>query len=189
MMNSKDVLERFMNGNIRFTAGVTGAGNNGDRSEKLISGQEPKMVILSCSDSRVPPEIIFDCRIGDIFVVRVAGNVASGDIMASVEYGVEHAGAAVVMVMGHSNCGAIIATATDAPVSEHIEGIKKNVMKNIEHAMCESITMDELSMVNVGAVRDEILQKCHNFKSMSENDELLVVGAYYDIETGLVKLI
>ncbi len=120
-MNGKQALDRLMEGNSRYLAGECAGGNrHEEKRAETACGQDPFAIVLGCSDSRVPPEIIFDSGIGDLFVVRVAGEVAGDQVLGSIEYAAAHLLTPLLLVLGHTNCGAVTAAVSGAEEEGHI---------------------------------------------------------------------
>lgn len=130
MINAEDALLKLKEGHARFLSETLNprTSNSEDR-RKLSEGQHPFAVVLCCSDSRVVPEIIFDCQLGELFVIRNAGNVVDEDVLGSVEYAVEHLGCPLVVVMGHSSCGAVTATCEGGELPGHIPALAQRILR------------------------------------------------------------
>ena len=128
MNTASNVLKQLQEGNQRFVENQSM--HNQKACDDLVAGQNPSAVILGCADSRVPPELIFDQGLGDLFVIRVAGNVVTPTQLGSIEYAVEHLGTEVVVVLGHSGCGAVKATLD--VIRENTEGLSANLCSIIE---------------------------------------------------------
>jgi carbonic anhydrase len=184
-------LQRLLDGNKRFVAGKAARPNQtGKRRGELTRGQSPFAAILSCADSRVPPEVVFDEGLGDLFVVRVAGNVADDPGIGSLEYGVAVLNAPLIMVLGHSSCGAVDATLKGgevpgrigsivkliAPAAEKAKGKPGNALANAIHANVE-LTVDRLK-TTTPILSDAV-----------EKKRIRIVGAHYDLGTGKVELL
>ncbi len=188
-------LERLMQGNQRFVDGKGGA-YAGFRAD-LANGQNPFAVIVGCSDSRVPAEIVFDAGLGDLFVVRVAGNIVAPSQIGSVEFAVAQFGIPLVMVMGHSRCGAVTATlhtlAGDAANSKNIASITDRIAPSIaEVAAAEHDETKRLAACVAANVRASVNQLAHGSRLIEElalAKQVEVVGAVYAIETGVVSLL
>ncbi len=176
-------------GNQRFVASQVLKKDLGKakRDDLLNNGQKPFAVVLCCSDSRVPPEHIFDQGLGDLFVIRVAGNVLDQTVLSSVIYGVEHLNAPLLVVLGHSDCGAVKATVQGAEVP----GISDRISPLVEKVKASGVTGAEVYPLvedeNVGAVMAE-LNENEEIKHLVEKGALKVVGAKYHLDTGLVTL-
>jgi len=188
-------LAKLQKGNRRFVdAQMLHPDQNGETRQRLSGSQQPYAVLLSCSDSRLPPEVIFDQGLGDLFVVRVAGNVVDRDGMGSIEYAVDHLGTPLVMVLGHQNCGAVSATleALQPPYSPPHGDIA---------ALVDAITpavgvangrpgdlLDNTIRANAEQSRDQIIRSSELKRSL-DSGALQVVAAYYSLDTGLVTVI
>ncbi len=187
------VLLELIEGNRRF---VSGRSQHPRMDLKRIletsSGQHPKVSIVSCADSRVPVELLLDQGIGDVFTVRVAGNVCDTDEIGTVEYGVEHLGTPLLVVMGHTSCGAVKAVCTGAEVGGSIPLLVDNIGPAVERAHKHSGLSGEALVP--AAVEENVWQSIHDLLAHSaitaelvESGRLKVVGAIYDISTGEVK--
>jgi carbonic anhydrase len=199
MISAVDALALLRDGNRRFVADDRShdAPASGTRRMELAARQEPFAAILGCSDSRVPVEIIFDQGLGDLFVIRVAGNIVAPSQVGSVEFAAERYGARLVVVLGHSNCGAVGATL------EQLQRPKENQSRNL-HAIVDLIgpsvedllatdLRNDLDQLVHQAVRANIRASVNHLRHGSEIieqlvrcDGLLVVGAEYSLETGVV---
>jgi carbonic anhydrase len=162
------------------------------RAETARNGQHPFAAILSCSDSRVPLEHLFDAGIGDLFVVRIAGNIADAAEIGTLEYGVEHLGTPLIVVLGHSKCGAVTAVVNNAHVEGSVLAVVDNIVPAVEKARVENPQLqgDELInsaiKANVWQTVADILSKSEEIRSLILAGKLKVVGAIYDIESGVV---
>jgi carbonic anhydrase len=200
MISAQEALERLREGNLRFASDVRdeAAPSNRDRRKELQAGQEPFAIILGCSDSRVPAEIVFDQGLGDLFVIRVAGNIVAPSGIGSVEFAAARFGTPLVVVLGHSQCGAVEATLEELQRPSElrafnlrgiVDRIRPGVAGLIEDDPRPSDPADLLSR----AVRANIRVAASHLRCGSETLEhfvrdgrLLVVGAEYSLETGLV---
>ena len=193
-------LERLREGNRRFALRTSGPGTaiaSHARRNELAAGQEPFAIILGCSDSRVPAEIVFDQGLGDLFVIRVAGNIVAPSQVGSVEFAAERFGTRLVVVLGHSQCGAILATLeelqqpTDQPVAE--PALDRRPRPAVGRAAAGDRARHDPEALVRQAVRANIRASANHLRHGSEileqliqNDGLLVVGAEYSLETGVV---
>ena len=160
----------------------------------MAKGQKPFATVLACSDSRVPPELLFDQGLGDIFVVRVAGNVVDPISLGSIEYAAEHLGAPVLFILGHSKCGAVKATLELKGKPEgNIGAIVKKIMPAADTAKKKGGTPDEIFETaikeNVKNVYKDIMKNSKIMKHLSEEGEVTIVGGEYDITTGKIEMI
>lgn len=199
MIAAPEALVRLKEGNARFVTDVR-AGNALPHQTRfeVLKDQRPFAVILGCSDSRVPAEIIFDQGLGDLFVIRVAGNIVAPSQIGSVEYAAAHAGARLVVVLGHSMCGAVEATLKELerPTemrSPNLRAIVDRIKPSLNE-LPERAFRDDPDALMQQAVRANICASVNNLRSGSEileqlirSDRLLVVGAEYSLETGVVE--
>lgn len=198
-LNPTEALERLREGNQRFARDTRSVGSFTTqlRREELAAGQNPFAIVLSCSDSRVPAEIVFDQGIGDLFVVRVAGNVVAPSLVGSVEFAAATFGTRLVVVMGHSACGAVKATLDvvrgQATVpSENIQDIVDRVRPAVRSVVeaSEACDVDALLERAIRAnVRASVLHLSHGsrvLEQMVRSEQVVIVGAEYDLRTGVV---
>ena len=196
MVSALDGLNRLRDGNRRFAANQPAHGEDAEsRREELTRGQEPFAIVLGCSDSRVPAEIIFDQGLGDLFVIRVAGNIVAPSQIGSVEFAATRFGTRLVVVLGHSQCGAIEETVDQlrSPAEENsrnIGAIVNFVRPSVEAVMDSSLDLGELT---ARAVRENVRTSAEQMRHGSEiierlerDEGLVIVGAEYSLETGLV---
>jgi carbonic anhydrase len=196
-----DALERLRVGNHRFASGmgnVDGPSNRTRRAE-LVTGQQPFAIVLGCSDSRVPAEIVFDQGLGDLFVIRVAGNVVAPSQVGSVEFAAERFGTRLVVVLGHSQCGAVLATLEELRrpnenQSRNLRSIVDRIRPSVEGLLATALGMDPDALVHE-AVRANVRVSANQLRHGSEvlerlidHDGLLVVGAEYSLESGMVDI-
>jgi carbonic anhydrase len=197
MIPAKDALKLLRDGNARFVAEVRDENNStgSSRRRELAAGQEPFAIILGCSDSRVPAEIVFDQGLGDLFVIRVAGNIVAPSQIESVEFAAERFHTRLVVVLGHSNCGAILATLEELVLpreqrSKSLRSIVDRVRPSVESLLGEQHSTEDLVHHAVRAnIRVSVNQLRHGsevLEQMIRNHELMVVGAEYSLETGVV---
>lgn len=190
-----DALLLLNDGNRRFVAGesIHFQQDALRRSETARNGQKPIAAILTCSDSRVPPEMIFDQGIGCLFVVRVAGNVAQIDEVASVEYAVNHLGARLVIVLGHTSCGAVTAVVDDAIAAPNLEKLVKPISTAVAKVRIETPSLDRARLLdasihaNVAQSIADILRLSPSIALAVTRGQVLVLGAIYDLESGTVQ--
>jgi carbonic anhydrase len=198
-MNPRDALQRLRDGNRRFAANLQAAEPLFSKTsrDELAADQEPFAIILGCSDSRVPAEIIFDQGLGDLFVIRVAGNIVAPSQVGSVEFAVSRYGTRLVVVLGHSKCGAILATIDELTrgsdnTSRNIRSIVDRVKPSVESIMSTELRNDADALVkaairaNVRASADHLRHGSEIIEKSIQDDGLLVVGAEYSLETGKV---
>jgi carbonic anhydrase len=198
VINAIDALTRLREGNRRFVTGQSStAALSRSAREALVAGQEPFAIILGCSDSRVPAELVFDQSFGDLFVIRVAGNIVAPSQVGSVEFAASRFGTRLVVVMGHSQCGAITATLEElqgraTSQSRNLRSIVERVRPSVETLLNGRRDIDPDALIR-GAVRANVRASVNHLRHGSELLErliqeigLLVVGAEYSLETGVV---
>lgn len=183
-MNAGESLNRLKEGNDRFVSGKTAVKNLVTRRAELVSGQKPFAIILTCSDSRVAPEHIFDAGLGDLFVIRNAGNIATQAALGSIEYAAEHLGTPLLAVMGHESCGAVKA----ACASGHAEGNIDAIVKELQEAV-KLGGKDPAKTVgeNVKCVLKKIRAKSGICSHLEKEGKLKIVGAIYSLSSGAVS--
>src|ERR1700683_1476202 len=199
MISAREALERLRERNRRFASGVRSIDilASQTRRSELAAGQEPFAIILGCSDSRVPAEIIFDQGLGDLFVIRVAGNVVASSQIGSVEVAAERFSTPVVVVLGHSRCGAVLATVEalirpTEPLSRGLRSIVDRIQPSVEALLATELRHNSEALVrlavrsNVRASANQLRHGSDVLESRIQGKRLLVVGAEYSLETGVV---
>ena len=199
MIEAREALRRLQAGNRRFASGAASGDTRTSetRRAELLGGQHPFAIILGCSDSRVPAEIVFDQGLGDLFVIRVAGNVVAPSQIGSVEFAAEQFGTRLVVVLGHSQCGAVAATLeqlerpTEAR-SPNLKAIVDRIRPSVEpllaggHGQHRDVLLQSAVRANVLAAADRLRHGSEILERLIGHDGLLVVGAEYSLETGVV---
>lgn len=190
------ILASLKEGNQRFAKGDLTIRDHTAMVRKAAAGQFPKAVVLSCLDSRIPVEDVFDKGIGDMFIARVAGNIVNPDILGSMEFGTKVAGAKVILVLGHNDCGAVKGAIDDVKL-----GNLTALLARMRPAVTASASfagektsknyayVDAVSEANVLAVIKDIRAKSPILAEMEKSGGLKIVGAYYDLESGEVKFL
>jgi carbonic anhydrase len=199
MLSATEALERLQAGNRRFVAGPSGGtATNQNRRADLVTRQEPFAIVLGCSDSRVPAEIVFDQGLGDLFVIRVAGNIVAASQVGSVEFAAARFGTRLVVVLGHSQCGAVLATLEELTrpqgnQSRPLRSIVDRIRPSVEGLLGTELRHDADALVRQ-AVRQNIRVSANHLRhgssvleELTETQGLLVVGAEYSLETGVVE--
>jgi len=189
-------LELLMQGNERFRNNVRANRDLMREVELTGNGQFPYAVILSCIDSRLSSELIFDLGMGDVFNARIAGNIVNPDILGSMEFACKLAGAKLIMVLGHTSCGAVQGACADAKLGllsgllEKIKPAIEKVEKRDGVAGKDSEAyINEVAKVNVFQVASQISKESQVLAEMVDNDEIMIVSALYDVKTGEVSLL
>ncbi|HOX20033.1 MAG TPA: carbonic anhydrase [Gemmatimonadales bacterium] len=199
MISGRDALRRLREGNARFASNVRGPDTivSHTRRPELPTDQEPLAIILGCSDARVPAELVFDQGLGDLFVIRVAGNIVAPSLVGSVEFAASKFGTRLVVVLGHSKCGAVTATLDELQrpsenQSRNLRSIVDRIRPSVEGLLGTNLTHDREAIIEQ-AVRVNIRASANHLRHGSEvleqlirEDGLLVVGAEYSLETGEV---
>ncbi len=187
-------LRRLIEGNARYTTGqLTHPRQTNERISEIAKGQKPFAVILGCSDSRVAPEILFDEGLGDLFVVRVAGNIATSDVIGSIEFAVAEFGSPLIMVLGHERCGAVKATVEALEKNINVPGyvgtIARAIAPLVETAKnLPGDLVDNTVIANANNSARRLQQSLVLSKAVKAG-KVKIVPAYYDLDTGAVKLV
>ncbi len=200
MIPARSALERLREGNCRFMSSVPGREvlTNQARRNDLTAGQEPFAIVLGCSDSRVPAELVFDQGLGDLFVIRVAGNIVAPSQVGSVEFAAERFGTRLVVVLGHSSCGAVLATLEELArptggQSRNLRSIVDRIrpavesLRAMEPGLAVEALVREAVRANIRASVNHLRHGSAILEQLIQNDGLLVVGAEYSLETGGVE--
>lgn len=179
--SADEALKMLEAGNERFLNDKSELRNiNSERRDELKEGQSPYAVIVSCSDSRVTPTTVFNAGLGEIFDIRIAGNVVDDDALGSIEYGAEHLHSPLIVVMGHQSCGAVTATYNKVVKGEKVEGHIEDLVEKIEPSVNPSKTIDDAIHNNIDAVVKEISED-EIIKNLIDQGKVKVIGAYYDL--------
>ena len=198
MVPALAALETLREGNRRFVEDLRAGGSGAGRRRALPRGQDPLAIVLGCSDARVPAEIVFDQGLGDLFVIRVAGNIVAPSQVGSVEFATEAFGTRLVVVLGHSNCGAIHATLEQLrrpsqDQSRNLRSIVNRIRPAVEDLLDRGAPLEHQALVD-RAVRANIRMSADHLRHGSEvleqaieRDSLLVVGAEYSLDSGVVE--
>ncbi|WP_457615556.1 carbonic anhydrase family protein [Lutibacter sp.] len=189
-LTPKDAHNILVEGNKRFVQNLKAQRNLQDQVLETSKGQYPFAVILSCIDSRVPAELVFDQGIGDIFSVRVAGNIVNEDVLGSMEYACKVAGSKIVVVMGHSKCGAVTAACKNVELGNITTLLSKikpavNVVRTDDSEMSED-AIEEVAVENVKHSIDRIREESPILADLEADGHIEIVGALYDVTTGQV---
>ncbi len=206
-LTPEQVLQILKDGYERFRSGQRLTRDLGRQVEATATGQHPLAVVLSCIDSRAPVELIFDLGVGDVLSVRIAGNVAGPNVLASIEYGCAVAGAKLVVVMGHTRCGAVTAavnlicsrkSATEETGCEHIDHILDGIRQSVDPDTCaisnlpvtkQEEVVDGVARRNVERVAKTMLEESRTLSDLVKGGRILVVGAMYDVATGGIEFL
>ncbi|NQW02601.1 MAG: carbonic anhydrase [Acidobacteria bacterium] len=199
MIPAIDALNQLREGNQRFVAEIRSDDNVSSHSRRLelATGQEPFAIILGCSDSRVPAELVFDQGLGDLFVIRVAGNIVAPSQVGSVEFAASRFGTRLVVVLGHSNCGAIEATVEElgrpsADQSRNLRSIVDRIRPSVEPLLATELRHDpnalmyEAGRANIRASVSHLRHGSEMLEQLIADGGLMIVGGEYSLETGVV---
>ncbi|MBO6515995.1 MAG: carbonic anhydrase [Bacteroidia bacterium] len=188
-MTNNEIIERLKEGNNRFVNdGLKHDLQNADRRSDLTGGQQPHTIVLSCADSRVVPELAFDAGLGELFVVRVAGNVANTSSMASIEYAVAHCGSQVIVVLGHQSCGAVTAAVNGGDNGYNLNHLLSHITPALGAAE-EGSSVNEIVKVNAKLNADELQNRSKIIGDAVANGTVKVVPAYYNLDSGKVDFL
>lgn len=192
-----DSLKKLVEGNKRFAQGQSIHPNRSEELRNaLLDGQNPYAIVISCSDSRVPVEIIFDVGLGDIFVIRTAGHVLSNETMGSLEYAVHDLGVKFVMIMGHDNCGAVKSAMT-VYKARHYKELSPNLKALLNHIYpvfekmekTGKTSLEDAIKLNIEHQVEDLLKKDAYLAQQVQENKIMIVGAKYSLDTGLVEVI
>ena len=191
-MKPADALEKLKQGNGRFVSGASGPRDLKAQVKATASGQYPFAAVLSCMDSRVPPEMVFDQGIGDLFVVRVAGNVIDSDDLGSLEYGTKVVGSKLIIVMGHTSCGAVKGAIEDVQLGNLtmlLEKIRPVVKASGPGDAHDAAYVDRVAEANVRQSIREMREKSPTIRELADSGKIGIAGAMYDVSTGKVTFL
>jgi carbonic anhydrase len=202
MLSHQDALERLREGNARFASGIRSDSSHPteSRRQELVAGQNPFAIILGCSDSRVPAEIVFDQGLGDLFVIRIAGNIVAPSQIGSVEFAAARFGTSLVVVLGHTQCGAIAATLEELvrPMdqqSPNLRSIVERIRPTVEPLLANrgegriDNLLKEAVRANIHASVRQLRHGSSVLELLIRQDKLRIVGAEYSLETGVVEFL
>ena len=201
MIPAQEALERLREGNQRFVSDIRDSDTLGQtRRSQVAAAQEPFAIILGCADSRVPAELVFDQGLGDLFVIRVAGNIVAPSQIGSIEFAAERFGTRLVVVLGHSSCGAVQATLEELErpsenrspnlssivgrISPSVEGLLRGPLKGDPEAL-----LDEAVKENIRASVRQLRNGSEILEQLLQDDGLMIVGAEYCLEAGVVQFL
>ncbi|MEE9349941.1 MAG: carbonic anhydrase [Flavobacteriaceae bacterium] len=188
-MRYQESLKRLKEGNERFVKDLLdGKLQDSSRRNSLVGGQEPYAIILGCADSRVVPELAFDTGLGELFTVRVAGNIANTSSIASIEYAVAHCGTKLIVVLGHQSCGAVTASVTGGDNGANLNHLLEHIKPAIKKSKKEA-SINEVVKINAELTAIELLDKSSIIKDAVDSGEVKIVSAYYHLNTGEVEFL
>lgn len=188
-MTIENVMDRLKDGNKRFVADkLDGKLQDSSRRDSLTSGQQPYAIILSCADSRVVPELAFDAGLGELFVIRVAGNIANNSSIASIEYAVAHLGSAVIVVLGHQSCGAVTAAIGGGDNGHNLNHLLSHITPAIA-ASAEGASVNDVVKKNAEMTAEELKSRSAIIRDAANSGKVSIVPAYYNLDSGKVDFL
>lgn len=188
-LSASKALDKLKEGNKRFVElKQKHPDEDKKRRKEMLKGQHPFVVILSCSDSRVPPELIFDQGIGDIFEIRNAGNVLDDHVIGSIEYAVMHCGVKLIVIMGHQDCGAIAATLSGVSETKYIKSLEDSILPAVEDCKEQGLEINSDNVVKAHVKQDieELLAQDTKLVKYMKEHNVEILPAYYHLDTGVV---
>lgn len=191
-LSADKALKKLEQGNARFVQlHQKHPDETKQRRKDMLKGQHPFVVILSCSDSRVPPELIFDQGLGDIFEIRNAGNVLNKHVIGSIEYAVMHCGVKLIVIMGHQDCGAIAATLSGVSETEYIKALEDSIQPAVEQCKAngKEINSDNVVKAHVMQDIDELMAQDTDLVKYMKEHNVKIVPAYYHLDSGKVDFL
>ena len=200
MTAAKEALQKLVDGNRRYVNAQTeGPDRSGEpRRQEVATGQHPFAIVLGCADSRVPPEIVFDQGLGDLFTVRVAGNIAGLSQIGSIEFAVEQFGCRLVVVLGHSGCGAVQAALGIRDSDPAADGVSPGLVDILDHVVPavrphiddpENVRMHHAIQANVNATLQRLQDDSEVLTRYAKDEGLQMIGAQYDLASGCVEFL
>ncbi len=188
-MNKTESLERLKIGNARFVEDkLDGKLQDSSRRSELTGGQQPYAIILSCADSRVVPELAFDTGLGELFVLRVAGNIANTSTIASIEYAVAHCGSKLIVVLGHQSCGAVTAAVGGGDNGHNLNHLLAHITPAIA-ASGEGASITDVVKKNAELVAKDLCNRSEIIKNAVDSGEVQIAPAYYNLDSGKVDFL
>jgi len=191
-LSAKEAIQKLKEGNERFVENHAQHPDESlERKKEMLKGQHPFVVILSCSDSRVPPELIFDQGLGDIFEIRNAGNVLNEHVIGSIEYAVMHCGVKLIVIMGHQDCGAIAATLSGVSETKYIQALEDSIKPAVENCKCKGLEVNSDNVVKAHVMQDidELLSQDDELVKYMKKHKVKIVPAYYHLDSGKVDFL
>jgi len=188
-MEIQGIIDRLKVGNERFIADkLDGKLQDANRRTELTKGQQPHTIVLSCADSRVVPELAFDTGLGELFVVRVAGNIANTSSMASIEYAVAHCGSKVIVVLGHQSCGAVTAAIAGGDNGYNLNHLLSHITPAI-HASTEGAAVNDVVKKNAELTVNELKNRSNIIGKAASAGSIKIVPAYYNLDSGKIDFL
>lgn len=191
-LSADEALKKLKQGNKRFVQlHQEHPDESAKRRKEMLKGQHPFVIILSCSDSRVPPELIFDQGLGDIFEIRNAGNVLNDHVIGSIEYAVMHCGVKLIVIMGHQDCGAINATLSGVSETKYIQALENSIQPAVENCKAKGLEINSDNVVKAHVMQDieELMQNDVELVKYMKKHNVKIVPAYYHLDSGKVDFL
>lgn len=191
-ISADEALKKLKQGNERFVQlHQKHPDENKKRRQEMLKGQHPFAIILSCSDSRVPLELIFDQGLGDLFEIKNAGNVLDDHVIGSIEYAVMHCGVKLIVIMGHQDCGAINATLSGVSETQYIKSLEDSIQPAIDKCKQKGLEVTSDNVVKMHVMQDieELMQKDHYLVDYMKKHKVKIIPAYYHLDTGKVEFL
>ena len=191
-LSADEALKKLKQGNERFVQlHQKHPDESKKRRQEMLKGQHPFAVILSCSDSRVPLELIFDQGLGDLFEIKNAGNVLDDHVIGSIEYAVMHCGVKLIVIMGHQDCGAINATLSGVSETQYIKSLEDSIQPAIDKCKQKGLEITSDNVVKMHVIQDieELMQKDHYLVDYMKKHKVKIIPAYYHLDTGKVDFL
>ena len=191
-LSAQEALDKLKKGNKRFVQlQQKHPDESKQRRKEMLKGQHPFVVILSCSDSRVPLELIFDQGLGDLFEIKNAGNVLDNHVIGSIEYAVMHCGVKLIVIMGHQDCGAINATLSGVSETKYIQSLEDSIQPAVEQCKLNGLEVNSDNVVKAHVMQDieELMAQDHDLVEYMKEHNVKIVPAYYHLDTGKVDFL
>ena len=191
-LSADEALKKLKQGNKRFVQlHQKHPDESAKRRKEMLKGQHPFVIVLSCSDSRVPPELIFDQGLGDIFEIRNAGNVLNDHVIGSIEYAVMHCGVKLIVIMGHQDCGAINATLSGVSETKYIQALEDSIQPAVEQCKAKGLEVNSDNVVKAHVMQDieELMQNDIELVKYMKKHNVKIVPAYYHLDSGKVDFL
>ena len=191
-LSADEALNKLKQGNKRFVQlHQKHPDESAKRRKEMVKGQHPFVIVLSCSDSRVPPELIFDQGLGDIFEIRNAGNVLNDHVIGSIEYAVMHCGVKLIVIMGHQDCGAINATLSGVSETKYIQALEDSIQPAVEQCKAKGLEVNSDNVVKAHVMQDieELMRNDVELVKYMKKHNVKIVPAYYHLDSGKVDFL
>ena len=191
-LSADEALKKLKQGTKRFVQlHQKHPDESGKRRKEMLKGQRPFVIVLSCSDSRVPPELMFDQGLGDIFEIRNAGNVLNPHVIGSIEYAVMHCGVKLIVIMGHQDCGAINATLSGVSETKYIQALEDSIQPAVENCKAKGLEINSDNVVKAHVMQDieELMEQDLELVQYMKKHNVKIVPAYYHLDSGKVDFL